>query len=320
MRKMVGLLPVLSGIMWGSGGIFVRILTGLGMDGYTVAESRLAVAVCVMAAAICLHDRRLFSIKIKDIWIFALGGFCGILGVMLAYNAAIKEVTLSLAAVLLSMSPIFVLFLAAVPFWGEDNGKETGVHGACLNGVRFGKRGPGGWRRDEMVGSRDRIWSAGGVLLCDVQPCEQRVCKERVSCIYNDLLLHADQRCCFSSCDGLEMHLQGYCRRRREDAAFYACQCTGYVRTALCILHGFAELYGDGESIYTGCGGTGGCDAVRISLLFRETNDPCGDGACADNGCPGGVWHAGKYRRKRLIDLNNKTALLLQNGLFYIIA
>ncbi len=134
MRKMVGLLPVLSGIMWGSGGIFVRILTGLGMDGYTVAESRLAVAVCVMAAAICLHDRRLFSIKIKDIWIFALGGFCGILGVMLAYNAAIKEVTLSLAAVLLSMSPIFVLFLAAVLFGEKITAKKLGCMALALTG------------------------------------------------------------------------------------------------------------------------------------------------------------------------------------------
>lgn len=134
MKRAVYLLPILSGIMWGSGGIFVRILTELGMDGYTIVFSRLAVAVCIIAAVICLYDRRLFGIKLKEIWIFALGGFSGILGVMLAYNAAIKQVTLSLAAVLLSMSPIFVLFLAAVLFGEKITGKKLGCMALALTG------------------------------------------------------------------------------------------------------------------------------------------------------------------------------------------
>ena len=50
MKRMIFLLPVLSGIMWGSGGIFVRTLTELGMDGFSVAESRLSVAACILAA------------------------------------------------------------------------------------------------------------------------------------------------------------------------------------------------------------------------------------------------------------------------------
>lgn len=134
MRKAVYLLPVLSGIMWGSGGIFVRILTELGMDGYTIVFSRLAVAVCITAVVICLYDRRLFRIKPKEIWIFALGGFSGILGVMLAYNAAIKQVTLSLAAVLLSMSPVFVLVLAAVFFGEKITIKKLGCMALALTG------------------------------------------------------------------------------------------------------------------------------------------------------------------------------------------
>lgn len=134
MKRIIYMLPILSGIMWGSGGIFVRTLTELGMDGFTVAESRLSVAVCVLAGMICLYDRKLFRIKLKDVWIFALGGFCGILGVMLAYNASIKEVTLSLAAVLLSMSPVFVLFLAAFLFGEKITGKKLGCMALALTG------------------------------------------------------------------------------------------------------------------------------------------------------------------------------------------
>ncbi len=38
MKRIIYMLPILSGIMWGSGGIFVRVLTELGMDGFTVSE------------------------------------------------------------------------------------------------------------------------------------------------------------------------------------------------------------------------------------------------------------------------------------------
>ena len=45
---MIQLLPVLSGIMWGSAGIFVRILTEYGMDSITIVESRVVPAVVIL--------------------------------------------------------------------------------------------------------------------------------------------------------------------------------------------------------------------------------------------------------------------------------
>ncbi len=155
MKRMVYLLPVLSGIMWGSGGIFVRTLTELGMDGYTVAESRLSLAVCVIAAAIGIYDRKLFMVRIKDIWIFAMGGIFGIFGVMLAYNASIKEVTLSLAAVLLSMSPVFVLMLAAVLFGERITGKKVGCMALALTGCVLVS--------GVLEGDSGMKWSAAGI-------------------------------------------------------------------------------------------------------------------------------------------------------------
>ena len=40
MKKLVVLLPVLSGVLWGSAGVFVRDLTEMGMDDYTLLSSR----------------------------------------------------------------------------------------------------------------------------------------------------------------------------------------------------------------------------------------------------------------------------------------
>lgn len=155
MKRISFLLPILSGIMWGSGGIFVRILTELGMNGYTIVFSRLAVAVCIMVAVICLYDKSLFRIKITDIWMFVLGGLSGILGVMLAYNAAIKQVTLSLAAVLLSMSPIFVLFLAAVLFGERITVKKLGCMALALTGCVLVS--------GVLEAGSDMKWSAAGI-------------------------------------------------------------------------------------------------------------------------------------------------------------
>lgn len=134
MKKIIYLLPVLSGILWGSVGIFVRILTGLGMDSFTVTSSRLAMAAVMMGITILIYDKRLFRIRLKDLWIFVVGGLLGMLGVVLAYNEAIKQVTLSLAAVLLSMSPIFVLFFAAFLFHEKITLKKTGCMVLALCG------------------------------------------------------------------------------------------------------------------------------------------------------------------------------------------
>ena len=110
------IFPVLSGIMWGSAGIFVRTFTNLGMDAYTVVSTRVIVAVLIILIWLGITDRSYLKIKIKDAWIFVITGVIGMFAINLCYNFAIKELTLSLAAVLLSMSPIFVIIFAAILF------------------------------------------------------------------------------------------------------------------------------------------------------------------------------------------------------------
>ena len=114
MKKLMILFPILSGIMWGSGGIFVRTLDNLGMDAFTIVGTRVIVAVFIILVGMLIFNKELLRIRLKDIWIFILTAIFGMYAINLCYNAAIQEVTLSLAAVLLSMSPIFVLILAAI--------------------------------------------------------------------------------------------------------------------------------------------------------------------------------------------------------------
>lgn len=116
MKKFILLLPVLAGILWGSAGVFVRELTAFGMDAYTILSTRMVVATVFLFIVISLYDRSLLKIKLKDLWLFAGTGLAGIGGLNWFYNEAVGEITLSLAAILLSMAPVFVMILSSFIF------------------------------------------------------------------------------------------------------------------------------------------------------------------------------------------------------------
>ena len=125
MKQLLYLMPIISGAMWGSAGIFVRKLTELGMNSYTVVSVRVVLAVLILAVWLGIYDRNLLKIKLKDLWIFVAGGIVGMFGLNICYNFAISELSLSLAAVLLSLSPVFVLFMAAILFKEKITSKKV---------------------------------------------------------------------------------------------------------------------------------------------------------------------------------------------------
>lgn len=117
MKRLYLILPILAGFMFGSSGIFVRTMTQNGVDPTTLLFLRFSIAIIPIAIAILLTDRKLFKIKLDDIPLFIICSIC-IIGLNLCYNNSMNTIPLSLAAVLLSTAPIFVLALAYV-FFGE---------------------------------------------------------------------------------------------------------------------------------------------------------------------------------------------------------
>lgn len=116
MKKIFVLLPVLAGVLWGSVGVFVRVLKAAGMDNMTVLSVRMTFAAVLLFAGLMLYDRQRLKIKAKEIWLFLCTGILGMVGLNYCYNEAINRLTLSLSAVLLSLSPIFVMVFAAFLF------------------------------------------------------------------------------------------------------------------------------------------------------------------------------------------------------------
>lgn len=114
MKKAGMLLPVIAGVMWGSAGVFVRTFDQFGFDNQTIIVSRSVTASILLLIGMMIVDRSMFRIELRDFWIFLGCGLMGVVGLNLCYNAAVTKLTLSLAAVLLSLSPIFVMILAAI--------------------------------------------------------------------------------------------------------------------------------------------------------------------------------------------------------------
>ena len=115
MKKIYLILPILAGFMFGSTGIFVRTLTGNGIDPLTLLFLRFSIAIIPILIAIVLTGKELLKIDLKDIPLFMACAIC-IVGLNLCYNESMNTVPLSLAATLLSTAPIFVLIFAYILF------------------------------------------------------------------------------------------------------------------------------------------------------------------------------------------------------------
>lgn len=112
LKRITPIFPILSGVLWGAAGIFVRKSIDLGMNNITIVASKMIIAVIVMFISILIYNKELIKIKLKDILIFISAGMVGMFGINIFFNESVKYVSLSLAAVLLSLSPIFVVLLS----------------------------------------------------------------------------------------------------------------------------------------------------------------------------------------------------------------
>lgn len=115
MRSPLLLLPILSGVMWGTSGIFVRDLSDHGLDNFTIVFAREILAAVMILSVILLTDRDMLRIKRRDAWVFVVCGL-SMVGINVFYTVSVDRVSLSLAAVLLGLSPVFMLIMARVIF------------------------------------------------------------------------------------------------------------------------------------------------------------------------------------------------------------
>lgn len=111
------LLIILAGIFWGSMGIFVRGLADLaGFTSIQIVSLRLTVAAIIFTLILLRKDSKGFKIALKDIPLFLGLGLFSVLFFAACYFTAIQMMTLSVAAILLYTSPIWVMLMSLLFF------------------------------------------------------------------------------------------------------------------------------------------------------------------------------------------------------------
>ena len=124
MEQIYNIMPIISGICFGSAGIFVRELSE-NMNSTSIISSRILIAILLLGLWIAVRYPMNFRIKLKDSWIFVGAGVLGTLGLNLCYNFSINELSLSLAAVLIALAPIFVMIFAFFMFHEAITAKKV---------------------------------------------------------------------------------------------------------------------------------------------------------------------------------------------------
>lgn len=124
MERIYNIMPIISGICFGSAGIFVRELSE-NMNSISIISSRILIAILLLGLWIAVRYPMNFRIKLKDSWIFIGAGVLGTLGLNLCYNFSINELSLSLAAVLIALAPIFVMIFAFFMFHEAITAKKV---------------------------------------------------------------------------------------------------------------------------------------------------------------------------------------------------
>ena len=112
------MMVLTAAILWGFIGVFIRVLSEAGMDTMQINGARSIVCTALLAIALFIHDKGLFRINKRDLWLFAFAALMKLL-MDICYVYAQTVLTLSLAAVLLSTDCYFMLIVSYFMFRGD---------------------------------------------------------------------------------------------------------------------------------------------------------------------------------------------------------
>lgn len=136
-KKLAPLWIALAGCLWGSMGIFVRRFNACGISSMNIVFIRSLVTAAVIFLFAAVWKPKLLKVKLKDLWILAGTGLCSFVFFNFCYFSAISEMSLSVAAILLYTSPVFVMLLSALFFRERVTARKLAAIGVSILGLCF---------------------------------------------------------------------------------------------------------------------------------------------------------------------------------------
>lgn len=116
LKKIAPLFPLLSGVLWGLTGIFVRKLNGIGMDNFQLTFFRSFFAAISLVAYFLLTDKEQLKVNPKDLWCFFGTGILSVFSFSVCYFYTLMHSSVSVAVILAYTAPFFVIILSAIIF------------------------------------------------------------------------------------------------------------------------------------------------------------------------------------------------------------
>lgn len=108
-------LVTVSGILWGSIGLFIRPFSA-DLSSMQIVTARASLTTLIMLIFLLIFKRNLLKIKLRDIWCFIGTGLCSIVFFNYCYFRCMNITSLSVAAILLYTAPAIVMLISAVVF------------------------------------------------------------------------------------------------------------------------------------------------------------------------------------------------------------
>lgn len=130
MKKISLIYIILSGVFWGTSGIFVHYLAPYGFTSLQMTFFRSVISFVCMLLYILLFDRKLFKASQKELLLF-VGSGLGFLGTASCYFYSMQLTSISTAVVLMYTAPIFVM-IYSVTFLGEKFTRRKGISVLCM--------------------------------------------------------------------------------------------------------------------------------------------------------------------------------------------
>ena len=117
MKKKAIIYIVLAGLLWGTSGLFVNILSPFGFSSVQLTAVRGVISALIMTVYVLIYDRRLFKINLPQL---VLCFFCGLTLFVTAasYYSSMKACSVSTAVTLMYTAPVFVMAFSVV-YWKE---------------------------------------------------------------------------------------------------------------------------------------------------------------------------------------------------------
>ena len=145
-----------AGCLWGTVGVFVRVFTGLGYSPLSIVFVRMSIAFALTFVALLVTGRRnLLHVRLRDLWCFIGTGVSSAILLNLFFSLSVLMNSLSLAAILISTAPVFVVILSAPIFGERITAVKVQALILCFAGCAL----------TSGVVSGGPVFSAGGVII-----------------------------------------------------------------------------------------------------------------------------------------------------------